>query len=63
MVDKYWDSFAIGAALCGIPLVIGENVGGGDNNTILIRTAAYALFRIWIDALPYISGTMTDRAC
>ena len=33
VVDKYWDSFAIGAALCGIPLVIGENVGGGDNKT------------------------------
>ena len=33
VVDKYWDSFAIGAALCGIPLVIGENVGGGDSKT------------------------------
>ena len=33
VVDKYWDSFAVGAALCGIPLVIGENVGGGDKNT------------------------------
>lgn len=33
VVDKYWDSFAVGAALCGIPLVIGENVGGGDNRT------------------------------
>lgn len=33
VVDKYWDSFAVGAALCGIPLVIGENVGGGDNKT------------------------------
>lgn len=33
VVDKYWDSFAIGAALCGIPLVIGENVGGGDTKT------------------------------
>lgn len=33
VVDKYWDSYAVGAALCGIPLVIGENVGGGDNKT------------------------------
>ncbi|WP_297827603.1 FMN-binding glutamate synthase family protein, partial [uncultured Desulfovibrio sp.] len=34
VVDKYWDSFAVGAALCGIPLVIGENVGGGDTRTV-----------------------------
>ncbi len=27
---KYWDSFAVGAALCGIPIVIGENVVGVD---------------------------------
>lgn len=33
VVDKYWDSFAVGAAICGIPLVIGENVGGGDRCT------------------------------
>lgn len=33
VVDKYWNSFAVGAALCGIPLVIGENVGGGDRKT------------------------------
>ncbi len=33
VVDKYWDSFAVGAAVCGIPLVIGENVGGGDRRT------------------------------
>jgi len=26
----YWDSFAVGAALCGIPIVIGENVVGID---------------------------------
>lgn len=34
VVDKYWDSLAVGAALCGIPLVIGENVGGGDRKTV-----------------------------
>lgn len=28
---KYWDSFAIGAALCGIPIVVGENVVGGGS--------------------------------
>jgi hypothetical protein len=27
---KYWDSFAIGAALCGFPIVVGENVVGVD---------------------------------
>ncbi|MCP5520111.1 MAG: FMN-binding glutamate synthase family protein [Verrucomicrobiales bacterium] len=32
---KYWDSFAIGAALCGFPIVIGENVVGVDRESIL----------------------------
>ncbi len=27
---KYWDSFAVGAALVGIPIVVGENVVGVD---------------------------------
>jgi glutamate synthase domain-containing protein 2 len=27
---KYWNSFAVGAALCGIPIVVGENVVGID---------------------------------
>lgn len=27
---RYWDSFAVGAALCGFPIVIGENVVGVD---------------------------------
>jgi glutamate synthase domain-containing protein 2 len=27
---KYWDSFATGAALCGTPIVVGENVVGVD---------------------------------
>ncbi len=30
---KYWTSFAVGAALCGIPIVIGENVVGVDRNS------------------------------
>jgi hypothetical protein len=30
---KYWDSFAIGAALVGIPVVIGENVVGVDRES------------------------------
>ncbi|OKY78961.1 MAG: Glutamate synthase domain 2 and ferredoxin domain [Candidatus Methanohalarchaeum thermophilum] len=30
IAEKYWDSFAIGAALCGFPIVIGENVVGVD---------------------------------
>jgi hypothetical protein len=32
---RYWDSFAVGAALCGFPIVIGENVVGVDRNSIL----------------------------
>jgi hypothetical protein len=27
---KYWESFSIGAALCGYPIVVGENVVGVD---------------------------------
>lgn len=30
IAQKYWDSFAIGGALVGIPVVIGENVVGVD---------------------------------
>jgi len=30
---KYWDSFAVGGALCGIPVVIGENVVGIDRKS------------------------------
>ncbi len=30
---KYWPSFAVGAALCGIPIVIGENVVGVDKSS------------------------------
>jgi hypothetical protein len=32
---KYWDSFAIGCALTGIPIVIGENVVGVDKKSII----------------------------
>ncbi len=31
---RYWDSFAIGAALCGFPIVIGENVVGVDRKSV-----------------------------
>ena len=27
---KYWESFAVGAALVGFPIVVGENVVGID---------------------------------
>ena len=27
---KYWNAFAVGAALCGFPIVVGENVVGID---------------------------------
>lgn len=30
---KYWESFAVGAALCGIPIVVGENVVGVDKES------------------------------
>ncbi|MDR1210588.1 MAG: FMN-binding glutamate synthase family protein [Clostridiales bacterium] len=32
---KYWESFAVGAALVGFPIVIGENVVGVDKLSIL----------------------------
>jgi hypothetical protein len=32
---KYWDSFAVGCALCGIPIVVGENVVGVDRKSSL----------------------------
>ncbi len=32
---KYWDSFAIGAALVGCPIVIGENVVGIDRDAVI----------------------------
>ena len=33
VAEKYWDSFAIGGALSGIPVVIGENVVGVDRKS------------------------------
>jgi len=33
VAEKYWDSFAIGGALAGIPVVIGENVVGVDRQS------------------------------
>ena len=35
IASKYWNSFAIGAALVGIPIVIGENVVGVDRESII----------------------------
>jgi hypothetical protein len=32
---KYWESFAVGAALVGFPVVIGENVVGVDRQSVL----------------------------
>ncbi|MFH0845274.1 MAG: glutamate synthase-related protein [Pseudomonadota bacterium] len=37
IAEKYWDSFAIGGALAGIPVVIGENVVGVDRQSILSK--------------------------
>ncbi len=33
VAEKYWDSFAVGAALVGMPVVIGENVVGVDRKS------------------------------
>jgi hypothetical protein len=35
VAQKYWESFAVGAALVGFPIVIGENVVGVDRNSVL----------------------------
>ncbi len=35
IAEKYWDSFAIGAALVGCPIVIGENVVGVDRKAVI----------------------------
>ncbi|WP_285907442.1 glutamate synthase-related protein [Pseudodesulfovibrio pelocollis] len=32
---KYWDSFAVGCALVGAPIVVGENVVGVDRESVL----------------------------
>ncbi len=32
---KYWDSFAVGAALVGFPIVVGENVVGVDRDAVI----------------------------
>lgn len=32
---KYWESFAVGAALSGYPIVVGENVVGVDKESVL----------------------------
>lgn len=33
IATNYWDSFAIGGALCGFPIVVGENVVGVDKES------------------------------
>ena len=35
---KYWDGFSVGAALCGYPIVIGENVVGVDQKSKIKAT-------------------------
>ncbi|MDP4152024.1 MAG: glutamate synthase-related protein [Bacillota bacterium] len=35
IAQKYWSGFAVGAALVGFPIVIGENVVGVDKNSII----------------------------
>lgn len=33
IAETYWESFAVGAALCGFPIVVGENVVGVDRTS------------------------------
>lgn len=35
IAQKYWTSFAVGAALAGIPIVVGENVVGIDRASVI----------------------------
>jgi hypothetical protein len=35
IASRYWPSFAIGAALCGFPIVVGENVVGIDRDSVM----------------------------
>jgi hypothetical protein len=35
IAEKYWNSFAVGAALAGFPIVIGENVVGVDKESVI----------------------------
>jgi len=35
IAEKYWDSFSIGAALAGFPIVVGENVVGVDRKSVI----------------------------
>ncbi len=56
---KYWDSFAVGAAICGIPIVVGENVVGVDLNSKLDKgriTAAPELDRRVDTFMRYYDG-------
>ena len=56
---KYWNSFAVGAALSGIPIVIGENVVGVDKKSVLANgkiTTAPELDRRINTFLKYYDG-------
>ncbi len=35
IAGHYWDSFAVGAAICGFPIVVGENVVGVDRKATI----------------------------
>ena len=37
IANKYWESFAIGAALVGLPIVVGENVVGVDRESVIVN--------------------------
>jgi hypothetical protein len=55
----YWDSFAAGAAICGFPIVVGENVVGVDKKSTLEKggiTSAPELDRRINTFLRYYDG-------
>ncbi|MFW6236021.1 MAG: glutamate synthase-related protein, partial [Desulfovibrionales bacterium] len=59
IASKYWDSFAVGCALTGIPIVIGENVVGVDKKAELSNgkiTAAPELDRRIETYMRYFDG-------
>ena len=59
IASKYWDSFAVGAALCGFPIVVGENVVGVDRESIMDKgkiTSAPELDRRVDTFLRYYDG-------
>jgi len=59
IAGHYWDSFAVGAAICGFPIVVGENVVGVDREATIEQgkvTSAPELDRRIDTYLRYFDG-------